>query len=854
MVAPVNSAIQDERTPLDDAGTHAAPKWRGDAIALAVITLLVVVSTAYLWYFDSWLARIDLMQQLVPFYGFLGEQLRNFNIPGWNPHQLSGQPFAADPLSGWTQWPVMVFFTILPAATAMKVLVGFNLLLASSAAYTLARVLGMNIPAAMTGGVAFGLGSVSMQFNSYCCNIMGNFAPWVPVSLIGIELAMRRKRPIERVAAVALTGIGLSQMLASFVGQGSYYAVLLVAFYGLYRTMISPPGGGWTLKRRALNLLGVGLGIALSGFSLAAAGMLPRLDVSRDSTLKGGRYELIDGPGDRGWRLWQLLYNSLNSEFVARRVYVGTAVVALAIIAPVLARWRFSVPFFFVFSVVCAILVLFPTVVHEPFYLLPRFRELHQHSSYRIFGLGIIGPAMLAAASVDRLSSIHVKPKLWWLIALPLPPIFYWEVREYLGEKRHWLPQQVWIALLLTLALVGTLVILRAIPDLFPRLDRRLKRLAGIGVATVPWLFVLLVFADSTGKDMSDAFRGGSSSPYLNQVIKSRESSNHLIDIYTECQDVGGAGEFLRNQQSSDPQAPFRYFGFDSANLRTEDVDGTSYHGEQGEPQVQALLVATRATCLNLYDLQGYSPFELQLYSDFINAINGELLEYHDAWIMPDGISSPLLGLLNPLYVITPYVIPADRPDLLYVAANMTEVFQNGTIRVFQNPAALPHAWIVHNGLQLPKDQILGTLNSEQVDPAQTVLLEDTPPAMSPSTGEAEPITFSSYKPDEMTMQVTANANGMIVLSEIYSKGWNAYVDGKEVDIYAADYALRGIPITAGVHTVELKYELRSLTAGVIISTFAGIALLGIAAALLWDIRSRRRRTPASPPLTSATL
>jgi hypothetical protein len=368
--------------------------------------------------------------------------------------------------------------------------------------------------------------------------------------------------------------------------------------------------------------------------------------------------------------------------------------------------------------------------------------------------------------------------------------------------------------------------------------------LAGIGAAAVPWLLVVLVFADSTGKDMTDAVRGSSSSKYLSQAIDSRESSNQLIDVYTECRDAGGAGEFLRNQQSADPQMPFRYFGFDSANLRTEDVDGTSYHAEQRDPQIQALLVATRATCLNLYDLQGYSPFELQRYSDFINAIDGELLEYHDAWIMPDGIDSPLLGLLNPEYVIIPFVIPADRPDLQFVAANMTEVFQNGTIRVFQNPAAQPHAWIVHEGVELPKDQILGALESGQVDPEQTVLLEETPPAMSPSTGEAEQITFSSYEPDEMTMQVTANANGMIVVSEIYSKGWNAYVDGKKVDIYAADYVLRGIPITAGSHTVELKYELRSLTVGVIISALAGAALLVIGVALAWDIRARRRISP----------
>src|SRR5215217_5915624 len=43
----------------------------------------------------------DAATQYYPFYYFLGESLRSGSIPGWNPYQFSGTPFAADPLSGW---------------------------------------------------------------------------------------------------------------------------------------------------------------------------------------------------------------------------------------------------------------------------------------------------------------------------------------------------------------------------------------------------------------------------------------------------------------------------------------------------------------------------------------------------------------------------------------------------------------------------------------------------------------------------------------------------------------------------------------------------------------------------------
>jgi len=185
----------------------------------------------------------------------------------------------------------------------------------------------------------------------------------------------------------------------------------------------------------------------------------------------------------------------------------------------------------------------------------------------------------------------------------------------------------------------------------------------------------------------------------------------------------------------------------------------------------------------------------------------------------------------------------------------MTQVFENGTVRVFENPNASPRAWMVHEAQQLPKDEVLPALQSGQIDPKQTVLVEQTPPAMAAATGAPETVTFTTYKPDEMSMRVTANSDGMLVLSEVYAPGWNAYVDGKKAEIYAADYALRGIPVPAGEHTVTLRYELQSLSIGLGISVLAGLGVLIIFGALAWDLWRRRNSSqsaagPSAPSMS----
>ena len=96
-------------------------------------------------------------------------------------------------------------------------------------------------------------------------------------------------------------------------------------------------------------------------------------------------------------------------------------------------------------------------------------------------------------------------------------------------------------------------------------------------------------------------------------------------------------------------------------------------------------------------------------------------------------------------------------------------------------------------------------------------------------TDSTSTIKLTSYAPNELKYSSNNTNNGFAVFSEMYYKnGWNAYIDGKLSNYERVDYALRGLPIPAGKHTVEFKFEPQVVKTGSMISllSFIGILLL----------------------------
>lgn len=59
-----------------------------------------------------------------------------------------------------------------------------------------------------------------------------------------------------------------------------------------------------------------------------------------------------------------------------------------------------------------------------------------------------------------------------------------------------------------------------------------------------------------------------------------------------------------------------------------------------------------------------------------------------------------------------------------------------------------------------------------------------------------------------MKYEFNASGNQFAVFSEVYyPHGWKAYIDGKETPYCKTNYALRGLAIPAGKHTIDFIFD-----------------------------------------------
>ena len=766
------------------------------AAVLALFTITVIAGWSFLR--GETVVGMDAATQFYPWYSFLGESLRSGEVPAWNPHQFSGTPFAANPLSGWTYLPAMLLFTLLPLVAAAKSYLLLTLLLAGYAAYALSRSLGMGVSGALLAAVAYEFSGYFYLQNT-CCFAYTAVMAWFPVTLLGVEMAVRSSRWLDRGLWWGLSGLGLSQILAAWLGQGSYYALIALGGYVGYRTLIFPPDVIRGIRGRLVGSVMHGGAVLLIGFGLAAAGVLPRLEYNGLSNLAGGYPdEGGQAEGVGGWVAedWGML---LEPGFY----YASVAVLALALAAPFVARGRYAVPYLTVLALGALTLSgQGPTLLHSALYLLPRFEQLHPHSPERVLVVFYLAVALLAGATLSRVGELGRSAGS----AALLPAA----AGLFLLTRVESLPKLPVVVLILA-------VVLTAAYALLPARFASLRRLA-------PVFLILTVFVD-----LFVAGRAIVANEWLTEGGKSLD----LAEYYQP----SGAARFL---ESRDGGEPFRYFGFGLGP-----PGGTiSSPTKAVMPEVTALEANNRAMMQGLQTTQGYDPVRLARYDDYVEAMDeDEQNSHHFADVFETGLDSPLLDLLNARYIIVPAdpydVPPADRPGLDTSARdtlqkleeNLPTVYEDDQTKVLENEEAMPRAWIVHSARRTESGEALELLNSGEVDPKETALLEDEPPeiyqAEDPSADRA---SVTEYGADRIELETTTDAPGLLVLSEVYYPAWKAYVDGSPVTVHLADGLLRSVPVPEGEHTVELRYESWTLRAGMAVSLLTAVGLTSLVA------------------------
>jgi hypothetical protein len=140
--------------------------------------------------------------------------------------------------------------------------------------------------------------------------------------------------------------------------------------------------------------------------------------------------------------------------------------------------------------------------------------------------------------------------------------------------------------------------------------------------------------------------------------------------------------------------------------------------------------------------------------------------------------------------------------------------------------------------LFLSPEETLHAVFSPGFDPRKTVYLpSELRGAVRASGDQNATICSQSFSAEKAVVELEADAPILIVIAQSYHRGWKAFVDGKAVPVWRANYAFQAVEAPTGRHRVEFKYEEPWLMAGGLVS-----GLTTVLCAVLWLFTARRRK------------
>ena len=149
---------------------------------------------------------------------------------------------------------------------------------------------------------------------------------------------------------------------------------------------------------------------------------------------------------------------------------------------------------------------------------------------------------------------------------------------------------------------------------------------------------------------------------------------------------------------------------------------------------------------------------------------------------------------------------------------------------LFQNRAAFPRAWTVHHVVRLPDASALLAIRNGTLDFHRAAVIDrgsNGNPDIERSSIIPDSVTVKDLTATRMTLKAACASACFLVTSDLFYPGWHAFIDGKRVPLYRADYALRGVAVPSGDHSVTFSYLPRSFVVGAAITlTAAGMLIL----------------------------
>lgn len=223
-----------------------------------------------------------------------------------------------------------------------------------------------------------------------------------------------------------------------------------------------------------------------------------------------------------------------------------------------------------------------------------------------------------------------------------------------------------------------------------------------------------------------------------------------------------------------------------------------------------------------------------------------------------DGSSVPLVPVAGSLSDATRWrhVAEINPANSNYGAIKPEDVGEAG---VYENLRARPRAWLVGKVQRVTEEEALRAVHSSRLadgsafDPAQVALVEAPLDFQTQTLDGSRASTRITHLSDErLEVETVSQAPAFLVTSDAYYPGWQATIDGEHAQLFQTNYALRGLPVPAGTHTIRFEFKPLSLHQGASISV-ASLLLLWAAVFRLkrQDDRSAKFQVPSSKSKTS---
>jgi hypothetical protein len=237
---------------------------------------------------------------------------------------------------------------------------------------------------------------------------------------------------------------------------------------------------------------------------------------------------------------------------------------------------------------------------------------------------------------------------------------------------------------------------------------------------------------------------------------------------------------------------------------------------QNGRPPYNNMLAYWR-----IQSAYGYQGAKMRAYQDMDDVI---------------GMGNPMLwGLMNVKYIIT------NTPDS---SAAIGLVYNGRDMKVYGNRFLLPRAFFVNRYEVADGLTILNKIKDMAFNPRDVMYFMEDPKISVEPANPAAVADIVHYGIQDLEMNVRTGGNNLLFLSEAYYPvGWKAFLDGKEIPIYRADYLFRAVVVPAGQHKLVMKFEPKGFYLGKNLSLAASILVLGGLGFFGFDYW-RKKKTP----------